>query len=179
MRLPIVQGPMTRVSDTAEFALAIAEGGALPMVAFAMLKGQALETLLERTKQLLGERVWGIGLLGFAPQELLDEQLAIAKRFAPDYAIIAGGRPDQAVHLERVGVPTFLHVPAASLIANFLHEGARRFIFEGRECGGHIGPLSSFVLWSSMVDRLLAELGPGKVRLERTGRPACLDFSGR
>lgn len=166
MRLPIVQGPMTRVSDTAEFALAIAEGGALPMVAFAMLKGQALETLLERTKKLLGERVWGIGLLGFAPQELLDEQLAIAKRFAPDYAIIAGGRPDQAVHLERVGVPTFLHVPAASLIANFLHEGARRFIFEGRECGGHIGPLSSFVLWSSMVDRLLAELGPGKVRAD-------------
>ncbi|HMN75225.1 MAG TPA: SDR family NAD(P)-dependent oxidoreductase [Burkholderiaceae bacterium] len=166
MRLPIVQGPMTRVSDTAEFALVVAEGGALPMVAFAMLKGQALEALLERTKKLLGERVWGIGLLGFAPQELLDEQLAIAKRFAPDYAIIAGGRPDQAVHLERVGVPTFLHVPAASLIANFLHEGARRFIFEGRECGGHIGPLSSFVLWSSMVDRLLAELGPGKVRAD-------------
>ncbi len=166
IRFPIVQGPMTRVSDTAEFALAIAEGGALPMVAFAMLKGQALESLLERTKELLGERPWGIGLLGFAPQELLDEQLAIAKRFMPDYAIIAGGRPDQAVHLEQAGVPTFLHVPAASLIATFLHEGARRFIFEGRECGGHIGPLSSFVLWSSMVDRLLAELGPGKVRAD-------------
>ena len=45
-------------------------------------------------------------------------------------------------------MPTFLHVPAASLIAAFLQEGARRFIFEGRECGGHIGPLSSFVLWS-------------------------------
>jgi len=166
LRFPIVQGPMTRVSDTAEFALAVADGGALPMVAFAMLKGQPLEALLARTKELLGERHWGIGLLGFAPQELLDEQLAIAKRFAPDYAIIAGGRPDQAVHLERAGVPTFLHVPAASLIATFLQEGARRFIFEGRECGGHIGPLSSFVLWSSMVDRLLAELGPGKVRAD-------------
>lgn len=165
-RLPIVQGPMTRVSDTAEFALAVAEGGALPMLAFAMLKGRPLEALIERTKELLGERAWGIGLLGFAPQALLDEQLAIAKRFAPDFAIIAGGRPDQAEHLEHSGVPTFLHVPAASLIATFLQEGARRFIFEGRECGGHIGPLSSFVLWSSMVDRLLAELGPGKVRAD-------------
>jgi len=166
LRFPIVQGPMTRVSDTAEFALAVAEGGALPMVAFAMLKGQPLEALMTKTAELLADRPWGIGLLGFAPQELLDEQLAISARFKPSYAIIAGGRPDQAVHLERAGVPTFLHVPAASLIATFLQEGARRFIFEGRECGGHIGPLSSFVLWSSMVDRLLAELGPSKVRAD-------------
>ena len=163
LRYPIVQGPMTRVSDTAEFALAVADGGALPMVAFALLKGQTLETLLTKTSDLLGSRPWGIGLLGFAPQSLLDEQLAIAVRFKPAYAIIAGGRPDQAVQLERAGIPTFLHVPASSLIPGFLQEGARRFIFEGRECGGHIGPLSSFVLWSTMVDRLLAEVGPGKV----------------
>lgn len=163
LRYPIVQGPMTRVSDTAEFALAVASGGALPMVAFAMLKGEPLEKLMVKTAALLGDRPWGIGLLGFAPQSLLDEQLAIASRFKPSYAIIAGGRPDQAVTLERAGVPTFLHVPAASLIAGFLQEGARRFIFEGRECGGHIGPLSSFVLWSTMVDRLLDELATGKV----------------
>jgi len=165
-RFPIIQGPMTRVSDTAEFALSVAAGGALPMIAFAVMKGQPLTALLERTAELLGERSWGIGLLGFAPQELLDEQLAIAARFAPDFAIIAGGRPDQAVQLERAGVPTFLHVPAANLIPTFLQEGARRFIFEGRECGGHIGPLSSFVLWSSIVDRLLAELAPCKVRAD-------------
>ena len=166
VRYPIVQGPMTRVSDTAEFALAVAEGGALPMVAFAVLKGKPLENLLERVAAMLGGRPWGIGLLGFAPQELLDEQLAIAARFSPNYAIIAGGRPDQAVHLERTGVPTFLHVPSANLIPTFLQEGARRFIFEGRECGGHIGPLSSFVLWSSIVDRVQAELAPCKVRAE-------------
>ncbi|RVT54369.1 type I polyketide synthase [Rubrivivax albus] len=163
IRYPVVQGPMTRVSDSAEFARAVAEGGALPMIAFAMLKGQALEQLLVRTTELLGDRAWGIGLLGFAPQALLDEQLAIATRFGPRYAIIAGGRPDQAVHLERAGVATYLHVPSANLIPGFLAEGARRFIFEGRECGGHIGPLSSFVLWSTMVDKLTDELGTGKV----------------
>lgn len=166
LRFPIVQGPMTRVSDTAEFALAVAEAGALPMLALALLKGEPLEKLLVRTTELLGARPWGIGLLGFAPQSLLDEQLAVAHKFKPTYAIIAGGRPDQAVQLEASGVPTFLHVPAAGLIPGFLQEGGRRFIFEGRECGGHIGPLSSFVLWSTMVDRLLAELGPGKVPAE-------------
>ena len=163
LRLPIVQGPMTRVSDVADFADAIADGGALPMVAFALLKGAPLERLLAETKKLLGDRPWGIGLLGFAPQALLDEQLASATAFAPNYAIIAGGRPDQAVRLEAAGVPTFLHVPSANLIPLFLQEGARRFIFEGRECGGHIGPLSSFVLWSAMVDRLEAELAKNNV----------------
>src|SRR5262249_19179688 len=62
------------------------------------------------------------------------------------------------------GVPTFLHVPSANLVPMFLREGARRFIFEGRECGGHIGPLSSFVLWSAMVDRLLVEIPAAKVK---------------
>lgn len=163
LRFPIVQGPMTRVSDSAEFAASVADAGGLPMIAFALLKGAPLERLLTDTKQRLGDRPWGIGLLGFAPQALLDEQLAKATAFGPSYAIIAGGRPDQAVKLEAAGVPTFLHVPSPNLIPMFLQEGARRFIFEGRECGGHIGPLSSFVLWSAMVDRLLAELAKNTV----------------
>ena len=165
-RYPIVQGPMTRVSDTAEFALAVAEAGALPMIAFALLEGQTLQRLLERTEALLAERPWGIGLLGFAPQTLLDEQLRVASRFRPAYAIIAGGRPDQAAQLEHSGVRTFLHVPSAKLIPGFLAERARRFIFEGRECGGHIGPLSSFVLWSTMVDALGDEIASGKVKAD-------------
>ena len=165
-RLPIVQGPMTRVSDSADFAGAIADAGGLPMLAFALLKGQALEDLLLATQKRLGDQPWGIGLLGFAPQTLLDEQLARAKKFQPDYAIIAGGRPDQAVKLEKEGIQSFLHVPSSSLIPLFLQEGARRFIFEGRECGGHIGPLSSFVLWSAMVDQLLIDIDSNLVKGE-------------
>ena len=166
IRYPIVQGPMTRVSDVAEFAKAVADSGALPMVAFALLKGEPLVSLLRRTSELLAEHPWGIGLLGFAPQSLLDEQLSAATKFRPKYAIIAGGRPDQAVQLEQAGIATFLHVPSANLIGLFLQEGARRFIFEGRECGGHVGPLSSFVLWSAMVDRLLVELDARKAHAE-------------
>ncbi|BAL96452.1 type I polyketide synthase [Rubrivivax gelatinosus] len=163
LRFPIVQGPMTRVSDVADFAQAVADGGGLPMVAFALLKGAPLDKLLARTQQLLGDKPWGIGLLGFAPQALLDEQLALATQYKPAYALIAGGRPDQAVKLEASGVPTFLHVPSANLIPLFVQEGARRFIFEGRECGGHIGPLSSFVLWSTMVDRIADEIDARRV----------------
>ena len=38
-RYPIVQGPMTRVSDRAAFAAAVAEGGALPFLALALMRG--------------------------------------------------------------------------------------------------------------------------------------------
>lgn len=164
--IPVVQGPMTRVSDNPEFAKAVAEQGALPMLALALLKGDPLKALLSSTQQLITDKSWGIGLLGFAPQDLFEEQLAIAKNYKPSYAIIAGGRPDQALRLEAEGIPSFLHVPSERLIPLFLNDGARRFIFEGRECGGHVGPLSSFVLWSSMIDRLLVEL---------EGKPYCSD----
>ncbi|MCH2169968.1 SDR family NAD(P)-dependent oxidoreductase [Myxococcota bacterium] len=158
VRFPIVQGPMTRVSDKAEFANAVSQGGALPMLAFALMRGEPLERMLSSTARELEGRPWGIGLLGFAPMDLMDEQVAAARRYDPDYAIIAGGRPDQVVRLEEVGIRCFLHVPSPSLLTQFVREGARRFIFEGRECGGHIGPLSSFTLWSSMVDRLCEQI---------------------
>src|SRR5262249_54244755 len=76
------------------------------------------------------------------------------------FALIAGGRPDQARELEKEGIPTYLHVPSPGLLKMFLRDGARRFVFEGRECGGHVGPRTSFVLWETMVEVLLEHLGP-------------------
>ncbi len=78
----------------------------------------------------------------------------------PPVVLIAGGRPSQAKPLEKMGIKVFLHVPSASLLDMFLKEGARNFVFEGRECGGHVGPLSSMVLWEKQIDRLLQEETP-------------------
>jgi acyl transferase domain-containing protein/NAD(P)H-dependent flavin oxidoreductase YrpB (nitropropane dioxygenase family)/NAD(P)-dependent dehydrogenase (short-subunit alcohol dehydrogenase family) len=160
-RYPIVQGPMTRVSDTPAFAEAVADGGGLPFLALALMRGPQVRALLEETQARLGARPWGIGILGFVPPDLRQEQLDVVRDFHPPVALIAGGRPDQAAALEARGVATYLHVPAPALLGLFLDEGARRFVFEGRECGGHVGPRSSFVLWSSMVEVLLDAIGRG------------------
>ncbi len=158
---PVLQGPMTRVSDTAQFAQAVAENGALPFLALALLRAPQVRKLLSETKILLAARPWGVGILGFVPADLRSEQLEAVREFRPPFAIIAGGRPDQAAGLERDGIRTYLHVPAPALLRMFLQDGARGFIFEGRECGGHVGPRTSFVLWDAMIEVLLDEIRKG------------------
>ncbi len=146
-RYPILQGPMTRVSDVAPFAEAVARDGGLPFVALSMLRGADVRALLSETDSRLAGRPWGVGILGFVPPELRAEQLEAVGEVRPPWALIAGGRPDQAVGLERRGIRTFLHVPSPGLLDQYLRDGHRRFVLEGRECGGHVGPRSSFVLW--------------------------------
>jgi acyl transferase domain-containing protein/NAD(P)H-dependent flavin oxidoreductase YrpB (nitropropane dioxygenase family)/NAD(P)-dependent dehydrogenase (short-subunit alcohol dehydrogenase family) len=154
-RFPIVQGPMTRVSDRAEFAHAVARAGALPLVALALLQGPDADALLSQTKETLGSAPWGVGILGFVPPELKEQQVRAVLRAKPAFALIAGGQPAQAEGLERAGIPTYLHTPTPALLRSFLTQGARRFVFEGRECGGHVGPLCSFPLWEEMIETLL------------------------
>jgi acyl transferase domain-containing protein/NAD(P)H-dependent flavin oxidoreductase YrpB (nitropropane dioxygenase family)/NADP-dependent 3-hydroxy acid dehydrogenase YdfG len=162
-RYPIVQGPMTRVSDSAAFALEVTQGGGLPFLALALMRASEVRSLLQETRRRLGDRPWGVGILGFVPLELRQEQLAVVRDIRPGFALIAGGRPDQARALEADGIPTYLHVPSPGLLKMFLENGARRFVFEGRECGGHVGPRSSFVLWDGMVDTILETLPAAEV----------------
>jgi acyl transferase domain-containing protein/NAD(P)H-dependent flavin oxidoreductase YrpB (nitropropane dioxygenase family)/NAD(P)-dependent dehydrogenase (short-subunit alcohol dehydrogenase family) len=159
-RYPIVQGPMTRVSDVASFADAVAQAGALPFLALALLRKAETETLLRETAIRLTGRSWGVGILGFVPPEIRQEQIEAIRIVKPPFALIAGGRPDQARELEKEGIPTYLHVPSPGLLRMFLRDGARRFVFEGRECGGHVGPRTSFVLWDVICEVLLEHLGP-------------------
>ncbi|PWK85432.1 acyl transferase domain-containing protein [Lentzea atacamensis] len=154
LRYPIAQGPMTRVSDQPAFAAAVAEGGALPFLALALMEGTAVRELLEETSRKLGDRPWGVGLLGFAPPELRARQLEAVLAVRPKYAIVAGGTPAQARELEDAGIEAFLHVPSPALLRRFLDEGARKFVFEGSECGGHTGPRTSFTLWQQQIDVL-------------------------
>ncbi|MER6065150.1 SDR family oxidoreductase [Streptomyces sp. NPDC001792] len=150
-RLPVAQGPMTRVSDQAGFAAAVAADGALPFLALALADGERTRSMLTEARAALDGRPWGVGVLGFAPEEIRKAQLDAVRELRPTHAVIAGGRPAQAETLERAGIRTFLHVPSPGLLRQFLDAGARRFVFEGSECGGHVGPRASFPLWEAQL----------------------------
>lgn len=158
-RYPIVQGPMTRVSDTAAFCDSVARAGGLPFLALALLRKAEVDALLVETQKRLGDLSWGAGILGFLPAEIRQEQTACILARKPPFVLIAGGRPDQAKEFEEQGIPTYLHVPSPGLLRMFLKDGARRFILEGRECGGHVGPRTSFALWDAAVEVILEHLG--------------------
>ncbi len=159
--LPVVQGPMTRVSDQAGFAAAVGEHGALPFIALALATEEQTRTMLRETKAALGERPWGVGILGFAPEEVRAAQLAVIHEIRPSAALIAGGHPAQAKALEDAGTSTFLHVASPELLRQFLDAGARKFVFEGAECGGHVGPRSSFSLWETQLGVIQRHLDNG------------------
>ncbi|OLZ72201.1 polyketide synthase [Streptomyces sp. IMTB 2501] len=150
-RLPVAQGPMTRVSDHAGFAAAVAEDGALPFLALALADGARTRSMLTEARAVLDGRPWGVGVLGFAPEDIRNAQLDAVRELRPTHAIVAGGRPAQAQTLERAGIRTFLHVPSPGLLRQFLDAGVRRFVFEGSECGGHVGPRASFPLWEAQL----------------------------
>jgi acyl transferase domain-containing protein/NAD(P)H-dependent flavin oxidoreductase YrpB (nitropropane dioxygenase family)/acyl carrier protein len=151
VRIPVAQGPMTRVSDEAPFAAAVAADGALPFVALALSGPEQSRRVLRETAESLGDQPWGVGVLGFVPEELRAAQLEAIREVKPACAIIAGGRPAQAKVLEQDGISTFLHVPSPGLLRQFLRQGARKFVFEGAECGGHVGPRASFPLWEAQL----------------------------
>jgi len=152
---PIVQGPMARVSDNPAFALAVAQAGALPFVAAAWMQRDELQTLLQETRALLGAKPWGVGLLGFLAPEHYRDQITAVLAHRPPFALIAGGHPEQVKELEQAGIATYVHAPSAGLLRMFVERGLRRLVLEGRESGGHIGPLSSFMLWELGVEALL------------------------
>ncbi|CAL9391143.1 hypothetical protein SUDANB95_01254 [Actinosynnema sp. ALI-1.44] len=159
--LPVAQGPMTRVSDQPAFADAVAREGGLPFLALALASGETTRELMTRTREVLGDRPWGVGVLGFADEAVRAGQLDVIRELRPPAAIISGGLPDQAAELEALGVAAFLHVPSPDLLRGFLAAGARRFVFEGAECGGHVGPLGSFPLWEAQVGVLEEFLDSG------------------
>ena len=138
-RLPILQGPMTRVSDVAPFAEAVAQEGGLPFIALALLRRPDVERLLEETARQVGGRPWGVGLLGFAPAGLREEQLAAVRASRPPFALIAGGRPDQATELERDGIATYLHAPSPGLLEQYLRPGRDASCSRGGSAAGMSG----------------------------------------
>ena len=160
-RFPIVQGPMTRVSDVPNFIDAVAKSGGLPFLALSMISGKAVTELLAETHSQLGEKPWGVGILGFVPEELRVHQFNEIKKIKPPFALIAGGTIAQVKEFEEEGISAYIHAPVPSLLKIFLEKGCKRFVFEGRECGGHVGPIGSFTLWESAI-KILLELPKGE-----------------
>ncbi len=154
----IVQGPMAHVTDQPAFALAVAKAGALPFLALADKDRRDILPLLNETNRLLRDHPWGVGFHSSGSAALRQEQLDAVLQIKPNFALVGGEQSDQALSLEKQGIATYLQVSSPDLLGKLLQQGVKRFLFEGSEGSGTIGPYTSFVLWNMMVSTLLGYL---------------------
>lgn len=154
-RYPVIQGPMANISDTPEFARRVLTGGALPFFAMGSLPEDLTEKMLSAGKQAVDR--FGAGMIGIETfNKTIDSHMAQVKKHNVPFALFAGGIPSQILELEENGTRAYLHTPSMMMLENALSSGCRRFIFEGSEAGGHVGTLSSLVLWEMALERILA-----------------------
>ena len=117
--LPVVQGPMTRVSDQAAFAAAVADDGGLPFLALA-LSGRGADPgsagADARTRWATGPGASACS--ASRPEEIRAAQLEVVREVRPTHAIIAGGRPAQAAALERAASPPSCTCPRPGCCAS-------------------------------------------------------------
>jgi len=151
---PIIQGPMANVSDTPEFSQKVLENGGLPFLALASLPVDLAEKILAGGKEKLP--CFGAGLIGIETfNQTIDQHLELVKKYKVPFALFAGGIPSQIKELEAAGTKAYLHTPSVMMLENAIASGCRRFIFEGGEAGGHVGDLTSLVLWEAALEKVM------------------------
>jgi len=154
VKYPIIQGPMANISDNADFANSVFEHGALPFLAMGSLPKNLAQDMIQ--KGIDKVPTFGAGMIGIASlNKELDTHMGILKELKVKYALFASGNPAQVKELEAVGIKTYLHTPAASILENAVTSGAMRCIFEGREAGGHVGAMTSMVLWETAIQKVV------------------------
>ncbi|MFO7749720.1 MAG: beta-ketoacyl synthase N-terminal-like domain-containing protein [Desulfobacteraceae bacterium] len=152
--LPLIQGPMANISDNADFASQVFKAGALPFFAVGSLPESLADEMLKKGTEKV--KTCGAGLVGIeAFNPAIDQHLEMVKRYNIPFALFAGGVPSQVLDLEKNGTKTYLHTPSISMMENAQKNGCRRFIVEGTEAGGHVGSLTSLVLWEAAISKLL------------------------
>ncbi|MHA1910309.1 MAG: beta-ketoacyl synthase N-terminal-like domain-containing protein, partial [Candidatus Kariarchaeaceae archaeon] len=155
IKYPIFQGPMANVSERPKFARVVAEEGGLPFLALGSLKKDETKKLMIKTKEELEGRPYGCGIIGLEViAELREKQLEVIKELKPDTVLVAAGTIDLGSKVQKIVPKTVIHTPAPMMLKDGLSVGLNAFILEGMECGGHIGILSSFVLWEMSLDLL-------------------------
>ncbi|MEA1968569.1 MAG: beta-ketoacyl synthase N-terminal-like domain-containing protein, partial [Thermodesulfobacteriota bacterium] len=152
--LPLIQGPMANITDNAEFASKVLKAGALPFFAVGSLPANLADEMLKKGTEKT--KICGAGLVGItAFNPAVEQHLEMVKKYNIPFALFAGGVPAQVLDLEKHGTKTYLHTPSVSMMENAKQNGCTRFIFEGTEAGGHVGSLTSLVLWEAAISKLL------------------------
>ena len=143
---PIIQGAMTWISDSVEFARTVSEAGGLPVLALGLKRRADLEKDLDQLPVVMAKKPYAVNFIALPENPHLEAQLAWIEELRPPFAVIAAGDPSHAVRLQDKGIQTIYVASSEGLIRMALKAGVRFVVLEGHEAGGHVGEYSTLTL---------------------------------
>ena len=145
---PLIQGGMAWVSD-ASLAAAVSMAGGLGVIA----AGNAPPDWVETQVRLLREKTdkpFGLNIMLLSPYAA--EVARLAAELKVPVVISGAGNPDAYIKMWKEAGCIVAPVVASRALAMLMERmGADFVIAEGCEAGGHIGELTSMVLWPDIV----------------------------
>ena len=152
-RYAIIQGAMSWITDVPEFALRVAEAGALPTIALGLMPASVLNEKLGQLKVLMAHRPFAVNVITLQENPFRDEQLHWIVQIKPRFAVIAAGEPSHAKQLLEEGIEVIYIAPNLQLLELAFSAGVRFVICEGNEAGGHVGEHSTFTLAQMIMEK--------------------------
>lgn len=151
IRYPFIQGGMANIA-TGEFAAAVANAGALGMIAAGGMHTDKLKEEIHRAKELT-DKPFGVNLMMMHRDIKAQAQLVIDEKIP----IVSTGAGDPGAFLDQwkeAGIKVFPVVPSVALARRVARQGADGVIAEGTESGGHVGELTTMAMLPQVVDAM-------------------------
>lgn len=148
----LMGGGMTWVSER-HLVAAIAEGGGFGVLAAGSMAPALLRDEIVATRTLTA-RPFGVNLIVMHPQ--IEELLAVCAEQRVSHLVLAGALPrDRLVQQAKAtGARVLAFAPALVAARKLIRLGVDALIIEGSEAGGHIGPVSTFVLAQEILPEI-------------------------
>ena len=152
IKYPFIQGAMSSITETPEFASEIADAGGLPTIALGLMDAQACDRRLGRLPEIMGARPYAVNVVSLAENPFRETHLAWIKQHRPRFVWIAGGDLSPIKELLQCGIGVVYIAPDEALLKLALEAGVRYVVCEGYEAGGHIGQHSTLALAQMVLD---------------------------
>ncbi|MCL5124085.1 MAG: SDR family NAD(P)-dependent oxidoreductase [Deltaproteobacteria bacterium] len=149
---PFIQGAMSWITDSPEFASKISDAGALPTLALGLMDAETLSRKFSGLTELMRGKPYAVNIITLPENPYRDEQLDWVKSNRPRFAVIAAGEPSHAKSLMSDGIEAIYIAPNDELLRLALENGVKFIVLEGQESGGHVGIHSSITLIQLMLD---------------------------
>ena len=146
---PIIQGGMANIA-TGEFAAAVANAGALGMIATGGWDGDRLRQEIRRAKDLT-DKPFGVNIMLMSPY--VEDIARIVVEEGVRFVTTGAGNPGKYLPAWKdVGIKVMPVVAAGILAQRLSRYDVDAFIAEGCESGGHIGEMNTMALVPQVVD---------------------------